>query len=317
MAQGQKQSLKSKSGKEQRAYPRYPIVLEAELIHPGQGTRAVIIKDYCIGGMYIELIDSTLLSGPASTIIPKIGDVLNIVINLQNGEASKQLSFNTKVMRVEQDYVGISFVNPDLSAVQMLHKFAVSKRKQGTDTEEDFGTTQTVFNGKSSAQILLEAHKLVAKELLPLMENFHNSISEHFFSAAKETFDLSKQNALFDSLRILEVDKNKITKAFTKIYVDKIKNYSPQTILHEEDNAEEKEISLETLSLVEADDLDNWLSISSIITNVDADHRDELSQIERRATALYQAKINKKNNPFGPALFAQAFQESLDDIEIV
>ncbi|MBE9527323.1 MAG: DUF1631 family protein, partial [Proteobacteria bacterium] len=113
----------------------------------------------------------------------------------------------------------------------------------------------------------------------------------------------------------LEVDKTKITKAFTKIYVDKIKSYSPRTVLLE-DESEEKEISLETLSLVEADDLDNWLSISSIITNVDADHRDELSKIERRATALYRAKINKKNNPFGPALFAQAFQESLDDIEI-
>ncbi|MDH5660841.1 MAG: DUF1631 family protein, partial [Gammaproteobacteria bacterium] len=69
-------------------------------------------------------------------------------------------------------------------------------------------------------------------------------------------------------------------------------------------------------SLVESDDLDNWLSISSIITNVDADHRDVLSEIERRASALYQFKITKKNNPFGPALFAQAFQESLDDIEI-
>ena len=316
MAQGQKQSLKSKSGKEKRAYPRYPVALKAQLIHPVSGNRSVVIKDYCIGGMYIELIDATLLGEAASTFVPRIGEQINIVTFVQSGGLEKQLSFKTKIMRVEQDYIGISFQNPDLSAVQTLHKFA-SKLKQGaeSDTEEDFGTTQTVFNGKSAAQVLLEAHKLVAKELLPLMESFHGSISEHFFDAAKETFDLAKQNALFESLRVLEVDKTKITKAFTKIYVDKIKSYSPRTVLLE-DESEEKEISLETLSLVESDDLDNWLSISSIITNVDADHRDELSKIERRATALYRAKINKKNNPFGPALFAQAFQESLDDIEI-
>ena len=316
MAQGQKQSVSGKSGKENRAYPRYPVTLKGQLVHPASGNRSVVIKDYCIGGMYIELIDTTLLGEPTSSFIPKIGDQITIVTMIQSGGLDKQLSFKTKIMRVEQDYIGISFQNPDLSAVQTLHKFA-SKLKQGveSDSDEDFGTTQTVFNGKSAAQILMEAHKLVAKELLPLMENFHNSISDHFFNAAKETFDLSKQNALFESLGVLENDKNKITKAFTKIYVDKIKSYSPLNILHE-DESEEKEISLETLSLVESDELDNWLSISSIITNVDADHRDELSKIERRASALYQVKINKKNNPFGPALFAQAFQESLDGIEI-
>ena len=316
MAQGQKQSFKNQSGKERRAYPRYPIALKAQLIYSGQGTRAVIITDYCIGGMYIELIDTTLLGEQASTFAPKIGDVLNVVTNVQSNGVDKQLSFNTKIMRVEADYIGISFLNPDLSAVQALHKFAVLKSKQGLDTEEDFGTTQTVFNGKSSAQILTEAHQLVANELLPLMEKFHNSISEHFFDAAKETFDLAKQNALFESLGVLEKNKNKITKSFTKLYEQKIKEYSPKDILHEEDAAENKEISLESLSLVEEDDLDNWLSISSIITNVDADNRDELNKIERRASALYQAKINKKNNPFGPAIFAQAFQESLKDIEI-
>lgn len=316
MAQGQKQSLKNAQGKERRAYPRYPIALKSQLIHSGHGTIPGIIKDYCIGGMYVQLIDASLLGEQASTYNPKIGDVINVVTNIQNDGVDKQLSFNTKVMRVEQGYIGVSFLNPDLSAVQNLHKFAVSNHKQGENAEEDFGTTQTSFNGKSSAQVLKEAHQLVANELLPLMENFHNSISDHFFTAAKETFDMSKQNALFESLGVLEHDKNKITKAFTDSYVSKIRSYSPSKILHEEEAEEEKEISLESLSLVEEDDLDNWLSISSIITNVDADYRDELGKIERRASALYQAKITKKNNPFGPALFAQSFQESLDNIEI-
>ena len=316
MAQGQSHSHNTPQGKERRAYPRYPVALKSQIVHSTHGNRAAIIKDYCIGGMYVELIDNSLLGEPASTYAPRIGDVINVVTTINGAGVQKQLNFNTKVMRVEHDYVGVSFVNPDLSAVQNLHKFAVSIGKSGIAPEEDFGTTQTVFNGKSAAQVLQETHQLVANELLPLMEQFHNSISDHFFKAAKETFDMSKQNALFESLSILEHDKNKITKAFTDSYVKKIKGYSPSNVLHEEEAEEEKEISLESLSLVEEDDLDNWLSISSIITNVDADNRDELSKIERRATALYRAKINKKNNPFGPALFAQAFQDSLDDIEI-
>ena len=315
MAQGQKQSFKSQSGKERRAYPRYPVSLNAQLIHSGQGTRSAIIKDYCIGGFYIELFDAALLGQPASSFTPKISEAINIVTNIQVDGVEKQLSFKTKVMRVEQDYIGVSFINPDLSAVQTLHKYAAKHKTTASDSE-DFGTTQTTFNGKSSAQVLTEAHELVAKELLPLMAKFHNSISEHFFEAAKETFDLAKQNALFESLGVLEKDKNKITKLFVKSYETKIKEYSPEDVLHEEEAEEKNEISLESLSLVEEDELDNWLSISSIITNVDADHRDELSKIERRASALYQAKINKKNNPFGPALFAQAFQESLSETEI-
>ena len=316
MAQGQKQSLSNKSGKERRSYPRYPVSLKAQLIYSGHGTRAVIVKDYCIGGLYVELIDTSLLSEQENIYKPEIGNILNVVTNIDSNGVDKQLSFNIKVMRVEADYIGVSFLNPDLSAVQSLHKFAVSLRKNNANTENDFGTSQTTFNGKSSAQILSEAHKLVAQELMPLMEEFHNSISDHFFAAAKETFDMAKQNALFESLGILEKEKNKITKLFIELYKQKIKNYSPKNVLHEDEADENTEISLETLSLVEESDLDNWLSMSSIITNVDADNRDELNKIERRASALYQEKINKKNNPFGPALFAYAFQDSLENIEI-
>ena len=316
MAQGQKQSLKSQSGKERRAYPRYPVDLKSQLIHSGKGTRAGTVKDYCIGGLYIELIDASLLGQLTSVFTPQIGDIINIVTNIHSNGVDKQISFNTKVMRVEQDYIGVSFINPDLSNVQALHKYASAKRKNGSDETEDFGTTQTTFNGKSAAQVLEEAHQLVAKQLIPLMAEFHNSISEHFFVAAKETFDVAKQNALFESLGVLEKEKNKITKTFIALYEGKIKEYSPSNILHEEEAEEKKEISLESLSLVEEDDLDNWLSISSIVTNVDADHRDELSKIERRASALYQSKISKKNNPFGPAIFAQSFQESLNEIDI-
>lgn len=316
MAQGQKQSLKTPSGKERRHYPRYPVSLQTQLVHPNQGTRTAVIKDYCIGGMYIELIDNALLGEQVSVFVPKIGDQLNIVTNIQNDGQNKQLKFGTKVMRIEPNYVGVSFLQPDILEIQALHKFAVATLKQSSETKENFGTNQTAFNGKSSAEILAEAHKLVSDQLIPLMNKFHGSISEHFFRAAKETFDLAKQNALFESFGILEKEKNKITKSFVQIYLNKIKNYSPDDDLYHVEKEQDKELSLESLSLVEADDLDHWLSISSIITNVDADNRYELGKIEFRASALYQAKINKKNNPFGPVLFAQAFQESLEDIQV-
>ena len=90
---------------------------------------------------------------------------------------------------------------------------------------------------------------------MPLMEHFHNCISHHFFDAATETFDLAKQTALFESLGVLEKDKNKITKSFIKLYENKIKQYSPENILNKVDAEEEKELSLESLALVEAEDL--------------------------------------------------------------
>ena len=131
MAQGQKQSQKVASGKERRAYPRYSVSLKSQLIQPSKGSRAGIIKDYCIGGMYVELIDASLLGKQAVTFNSKIGDVLNIVTNLQGDDGvDKQLSFNVKVMRVEHDYIGVSFLNPDISAVQTLHKYAASTQKQ-------------------------------------------------------------------------------------------------------------------------------------------------------------------------------------------
>ncbi|MFK5915698.1 MAG: DUF1631 family protein [Woeseiaceae bacterium] len=315
MAQSQNNSLQNKTGKERRAYPRYPITLTAQII-AGTITRTVIIKDYCIGGTYLELVDESLLSTSSDNFNPKIGEKVNLVTNVEVNGVDKQINFNVKLMRVEANYLGAAFVNPDISTVQTLHKFAIAKSKDTASQQDNIPSTQSVFNGKSAAQVLLEAHTLVAQELVPLMENFHSSITEHFFEAARETFDTAKQNALFESQGILEREKKKITQSFVKIYEAKIKSYSPQDVLHEAEAEQEKDMSLESLSLVEEDALDNWLSISSIITNVDADYREVLGEIERRASALYQAKINKENNPFGPALFAQAFQEAIEKVEI-
>ena len=317
MAQGQMKSEGKHPGRERRQYPRYPVSLQAQIRNAAKGASTSIIKDYCIAGMYLEIISNELLGGSSGPqYIPKLGDLIDVITVVQKDGIEKQISFHSKVMRVESEFIGIAFVNPDITTVQTLHKFAAATRKSGVNAKEDFGTTQTVFNGKSSAQILTEAHQLVSKQLIPLMEKFHGSVSEYFFAAAKETFDMAKQNALFESLSILENNKNKITTSFIKFYEAKIKSYSPADVLHEEEAEEEKEISLESLSLVEADELDNWLSISSIINNVDLDNRDELSKIERRVSALYQAKIDKRNNPFGPALFAQAFQDAIDALEI-
>ena len=305
------QTAKKHVGKERRAYPRYPVVLQSTLTNPAQISRSAIIKDYCIGGMFIELVDNSLMGG--STFNPAIGEELTLTTKIEHNGAEQTLRFTIKVMRAESGYIGVAFVNPDLSAVQSLHKFAAQKNRANGG---DYSSAPDTFKGKPAKQILQEAHQLVASELKPLMQKFHASISDHFFEAARETYDMAKQNALFDSLGTLEKNKNRITQAFIESYTQKIKNYSPESILHEEEKQEENEISLDNLSLVEEDELDNWLSISSIINNVDADNRDELSKIERRASVLYKAKINKKNNPFGPALFAQAFQDAIDDIEI-
>ncbi len=312
MAYGHKQPANSHNGQERRAYPRYPVVLQSQLVHAANGSATAIIKDYCIGGMFIELLDNSLTG--VTSYVPAVGHELNIVASIEQNGAEQKLSFNARVLRAESGYIGVAFVNPDIAAIQLLHKYASSLNKGGNAT--DYSSAPDSFNGKSAEQILKEAHQLVANELKPLMSKFHSSISTHFFEAAKETADMAKQNALFDSLGILEKNKNNITEAFTSAYVKKLKDYSPQKILHEEENEAKQEISLDNLSLVGEDELDNWLSISSIINNVDAENRDELSKIERRASVLYKAKINKKNNPFGPVLFAQAFQDAIESIEI-
>ena len=316
MAQGQVSSTGGQNGREKRAYPRYPVSLKARIVHSAKGECDIFIRDYCIGGMYLECIPAELLGIQVSGYKPNVGDSVEIVTIIILEGQNKQLSFSSKVMRVEEGYIGISFINPDIAILQSLHKFATSAGSK--KVEEDgvgFESTPTEFNGKKSSQLILEAHQLVAKELNPLMEKFHASISESFFEAAKETTDMVKQNAIFESLGILEKNKKKISSAFAKTYQTKINEYSPSSILHE-DNKEETDFSVESLSLVEADDLDNWLSISSIINNVDADNRDELSKIERRASALYRTKIKKQNNPFGPAIFAQTFQDVIETIEL-
>ena len=68
-------------------------------------------------------------------------------------------------------------------------RFAASSQKQNLNAEEDFGTTQTVFNGKSAAQVLTEAHQLVAKTLIPLAGEDDKSWSELLESVVPTAID--------------------------------------------------------------------------------------------------------------------------------
>jgi diguanylate cyclase (GGDEF)-like protein len=66
------------------------------------------------------------------------------------------------------------------------------------------------------------------------------------------------------------------------------------------------------LELVANDRLEDWLVASGVADKAEGRHRQVLADLEHQLTVLYARAIDRRNNPLGPRLLAEAFREAME-----
>jgi diguanylate cyclase (GGDEF)-like protein len=312
-AAGSGQSPTAASGRERRAYQRYPLTLRAQLGGEGGAVRDAVVRDFCVGGMYLAFDEGTKA---AQLYVPKKDQQVSIDCAVPVDGASKSLSFSALVVRGREAGIALRFVNPDLGALQTLLDYAKSLGKNTDDTGKvaPAALNSASFNGKTAAQIIQRCEQMVQFAAGSMVPHFHEDVVDYLFGASKEALNVTEQNAYFEALKVLNNGKDIQHESFLKALEQQLKQYSPAIPPFVETSSDP--VSANSLSIVDDEVFDDWLADTATIDSIESRNKEVLTEIERRLSLLYNTEIKRVNNPYGPTLFTRLFHETLKPLEL-
>lgn len=276
---------------------RYKIKLPAIILVNNSRVRC-IIHDFCSGGLLLEPLQSV----SRNNIVPK--QKIQIVFSVHIGDTSKQIEQQAKVMHICSKGIGVAFEN---NTGATFH--ALKQQAQQTST---LTSTEKLFNPTDrSKQKNLEADfSSLLKDALPeVIDAFYQRAEKELNSAVDEVKDIFKNNTLQDASHTLTLQKDSLIKNFCNVTQETYQITFSVTDQPSEINSDS------SLSLIDKDDFEDWLNLSTAIRNLEALYELPLDQIQKKIAFIAGFNQNKIVNPGSPAKFCDKFREALDTIE--
>ncbi len=283
----------------QRAYERHATNLSAECLSP-QGRRyAATIHNLCAGGLYISLHERASLAED---------ELLTIRCQAPAASADEEtFSFIARIVRREENHYGLALTEPAAPAILKLIS-AILKQPAAQKA-----VRAAAASGKHSAaereQILSRCRQIILDRLPPLLTEFTRIIRDELFKAAESSHHSSEQNAYFSALSMFN-DQNE---QFVGQVLDSIRSALDQEPSAEapamataDDNAQ--------LTLMDDEDVEEWLATTDIISLAERLSKTELTALEQRLDTLFDIPVDAENNPFRPVVFASGFLAVLENM---
>ncbi|NOX91379.1 MAG: DUF1631 family protein [Gammaproteobacteria bacterium] len=297
------------NGRERRAYERYPVNLRARINSRGAVARDCVIRDFCVGGMYLVFGHTAKDARVAHLCSPGKNDRVSVKCPVPDGDNSTLLEFSAQVVRKQGDGLALRFINPDLCVLQILLNYAQSLHKKN---EEPFGDrdcpvslNSETFNGKSVSEIIRRCNQMVNYAADGLVARFHEDVVDYLIEISRVSRDVAEQNACFDALTVLNNAKGTLGKDFLASLETQFSCYSPAVPQFVE--SEDSTVTANSLSIVDDEVFDDWLADTATVDSVESRNKEVLTEIEKRLSLLYAAEIKRINNPYGPSLFSRLF----------
>ncbi|HQU16681.1 MAG: hypothetical protein B7Z66_06745 [Chromatiales bacterium 21-64-14] len=309
-----------KAPKERRAFPRHPVRLPARLESRSAGDRPCIIRDYCVGGLLLIFedtpADAARLDGPG---IRRDEQVQIGCVVTSDGE-ERELRFSGRIVRADGQSAGLAFIDPDPAALQRLRDFARGASEPGPEPDRPGdGDTRRVVQAAGSdpvdrAGLMRGCNDLLRGALAPIISGFLANVNDELFKTADTSRDMALQNANLQALGVLNRQRNVLQDKFVAAVEQRLRD-AEQGILASPLELESTPPS-GSLALVEPLEFEEWLSTTDIVSRVETEHRESLQALSQRLSVVLAAKVDNANNPYGPAIFAESFQEALAPLDI-
>ena len=137
------------------------------------------------------------------------------------------------------------------------------------------------------------------------------------FTLADKATNNHEQNLFFESMREVRIRRRHMEAKF-ETAVDE----AFARLMSEGGQAEpsdrylaDQDISLENLSLVQNDDLEELVAVDSMVNKANSACGENLQYLSLRIDSLVPSKVYQKNNPFGPHIICHAFINAAKDLD--
>ncbi|WP_446811243.1 DUF1631 family protein [Methylomonas sp. 2BW1-5-20] len=281
-----------------RRYIRYAIDLKALLIIEELTAIDCRILDFCTGGFFLGL-------GNSSADI-SLNKIITVRFAIQQEFGLKTYEVNAKICRVSAAGVGVFVEHMPVATFEALKKAAHSSTNAGSSESLDAPSKEL------NQENFKHAFKNMLLDQLPiLLGNFFETINEDL-ERANEHFELFENSSVLDDfVTTLKLNRGLIASEFCCSVVYQV-DYISDSIEIKHDP-----LSHDSLALIEKQDFEDWLNMSAIIRKLNSYFDEELNLLVREFCRVFGRLSNADiNNPISPAILCDSFREIILQLEL-
>jgi len=279
-----------------RRHIRYAIALDAKVMVEKASPVDCVIQDFCTGGLFLSFNQSTTaLSFPDHKHI-------KIHFSINPEHSWEEYRLDAEIMHVGPNGIGVAVANMPASVFEALKKEANIEAQ----------TVPFDRRNSSSDKLLQENFKIEIKKMLDeqlpqLLDQFFKRFGIEFIKACENSPDFKDRSTLDDLITTIKFNRESITSEFCcsiLLEVDHIGDFNQQKAA---ENAEEQR----TLALIEKEDFEDWLNLSSVIRKLTADYKDRINQIDGKLSHIFGRPSHGVKNPISPGVLCDTFRENM------
>ncbi|HEA25821.1 MAG TPA: DUF1631 family protein, partial [Ectothiorhodospiraceae bacterium] len=282
----------------QRAHPRYAVAVDvAVTLRDGQ-TVFCSIKDFSIGGLF--------LGGHA--VVDTLGGAINtgVVIKVEFDTPEGPYQFDGEIVRFTDTGAGVRFTHRNIAALKHLQDLSA---KQGESVGEHGG----VMLRQPNPAVAEACGRIIHAFAAWLIEEYLKRLSEDIFDASSKAANNDEQSSLFHAFKELKRIEGGIHEQFMTMMEKQLALYTTTDFENAYRTHDHKSRDA-GLSLIDKDEFDNWLSITSLITSIESRYDQELYEVEKRLDSISINPVNRENNPAAPYAMGHIFFDAIDEM---
>lgn len=151
------------------------------------------------------------------------------------------------------------------------------------------------------------------RHMQAMLQRMLDSADDALFAMADKAETNAEQTLYFDSMRIVRLNRQDIERTFQLKLRDNFERFRDNAPAEDPPTLE---LSLENLSLVEENDLEESLAITNLVMKIRNHYGQAIHAIEQRLGAIApEQTVDDDNNPLGPKAICQAFSDATRDLE--
>jgi hypothetical protein len=187
----------------------------------------------------------------------------------------------------------------------------MAKQRNIIDFDINRRSHDTGFN-VTLPQLVVSAQRTAKHYLRELLPKFFSSVDDCLFDLADKADNNQQQTLYFDAMRGVRLQKEAMQEAYFKA-LTRAFDTAPNQPLPQQQNAS----SLDQISLVEDDQLEESLAITNMVNGAENAYREALFALTARMDFLIDdIDITKDNNPLRPEVLCAAFTPAVETMEV-
>ena len=287
------------TNKTRRRYIRYALELEATLIVEESMSVQCVIQDFCSGGLFLGLLFLGFKQSIAEISFPDNKNI-KIQFSISPEHGCEVFQLDAKIMHVSPNGIGVAVENMPVSVFNALKK------------EANRGAKTVSFDRRSSSSDKLnqDNFKKVIKKMLDdqlprLLAQFFECLWEDLKKAKEHSADFMGRSPIDDLITTLQPGRESIISEFCSSILFEVDHIFDSS--HKKDA--ETATDGRTLALIEKEDFQDWLNLSSSIRRLTNLYKNPINQLVGKMSHVFGISTNVINNPISPAILCDNFRE--------